>query len=242
MNNIKEFSKEAIDNLKYYVYKLIDPRDEKVFYIGKGKSNRVFSHINLSEKYNDKEKEISDKIFRIREIKNEGLEVIVVIHRHGMEEETAYAVEASLIDEYYNLTNLQSGHGSNDFGPININQIEQIYGLEKLSDSDINTEDKLLLIKIREENVRANNNDIYKTVSYAWNLNKNKIKEVKQVAAVINGVIKKVYSVNNWYYVEERNRYAFNGTEITTSKYINKIIPDKYRIKGSANPCIYTFK
>ena len=48
---VKEFSKEAIDNLKYYVYKLIDPRDGKVFYIGKGKGNRVFSHINLSLRY-----------------------------------------------------------------------------------------------------------------------------------------------------------------------------------------------
>ena len=39
---VKEFSKEAIDNLKYYVYKLIDPRDGKVFYIGKGKNDRCF--------------------------------------------------------------------------------------------------------------------------------------------------------------------------------------------------------
>ena len=52
---VKEFSNEAIDNLKYYVYKLIDPRDGKVFYIGKGKGNRVFSHINLSERYETKD-------------------------------------------------------------------------------------------------------------------------------------------------------------------------------------------
>ena len=57
---VKEFSKEAIDNLKYYVYKLIDPRDGKVFYIGKGKGNRVFSHINLSLRYESRDEEISD--------------------------------------------------------------------------------------------------------------------------------------------------------------------------------------
>ena len=65
---VKEFSKEAIDNLKYYVYKLIDPRDGKVFYIGKGKGNRVFSHINLSLRYESRDEEISDKISLIRDI------------------------------------------------------------------------------------------------------------------------------------------------------------------------------
>ena len=238
---IKEFSKEAIDNLKYYVYKLIDPRDGKVFYIGKGKGNRVFSHINLSERYESKDEEISDKISLIREIKNDGLDVIAVIHRHGInDEDTAYQVEAALIDEYNNLTNIQSGHNSNDFGPINVNQVESIYGLEKLKVDDIDKSDKLLLIKIREEYIKNNDNDIYRTVRYAWSLSKNRVNDIKMVAAVVNGVIKKVYRVDRWYYVPERDRYAFEGVEID-SKYLNKRIPDEYRKKGMASSTIYTF-
>lgn len=238
---VKEFSKEAIDNLKYYVYKLIDPRDGKVFYIGKGKGNRVFSHINLSERYETKDEEISDKISLIREIKNDGLDVIAVIHRHGInDEDTAYQVEAALIDEYNNLTNIQSGHNSNDYGPINVNQVESIYGLEKLKVDDIDKSDKLLLIKIREEYIKNNDNDIYRTVRYAWSLSKNRVNDIKMVAAVVNGVIKKVYRVDRWYYVPERDRYAFEGVEID-SKYLNKRIPDEYRKKGMASPTIYTF-
>lgn len=238
---VKEFSKEAIDNLKYYVYKLIDPRDGKVFYIGKGKGNRVFSHINLSERYDSKDEEISDKISLIREIKNDGLDVIAVIHRHGInDEDTAYQVEAALIDEYNNLTNIQSGHSSNDYGPINVNQVESIYGLEKLKVDDIDKSDKLLLIKIREEYIKNNDNDIYQTVRYAWSLSKNRVNDIKMVAAVVNGVIKKVYRVDRWYYVPERDRYAFEGVEID-SKYLNKRIPDEYRKKGMASPTIYTF-
>ena len=160
---VKEFSKEAIDNLKYYVYKLIDPRDGKVFYIGKGKGNRVFSHINLSLRYESRDEEISDKISLIREIKNDGLDVITIIHRHGInDEDTAYQVEAALIDEYNNLTNIQGGHNSNDYGPINVNQVENIYRLEKLVIDDIDKSDKLLLIKIREEYIKNNDNDILK--------------------------------------------------------------------------------
>ncbi|WP_263312590.1 hypothetical protein [Campylobacter sp. LR264d] len=39
---IKEFSQEIIEQLGYYVYGLIDPRNGRYFYIGKGKGNRVF--------------------------------------------------------------------------------------------------------------------------------------------------------------------------------------------------------
>ena len=35
----KEFSQAAIEKLNYYVYCLIDPRNNEVFYIGKGCGN-----------------------------------------------------------------------------------------------------------------------------------------------------------------------------------------------------------
>lgn len=62
------------------------------------------------------------------------------------------------------------------------------------------------------------------------------------VGAVVNGIIKKLYAVEDWYYVEEIDRWAFNGHEINCPKYINKRIPDEFRKKGSTNPIAYTFK
>ena len=48
---VKSFSEKALDALNgYYVYALVDPRNDKVFYIGKGIGNRVFSHEIESEK------------------------------------------------------------------------------------------------------------------------------------------------------------------------------------------------
>ncbi len=40
------FTKKVCEQLGYYVYLYIDPRDESVFYVGKGRSNRCFSHLN----------------------------------------------------------------------------------------------------------------------------------------------------------------------------------------------------
>lgn len=38
------FSQRVIEKLSYYLYFLQDPRDNSVFYVGKGFGNRVFQH------------------------------------------------------------------------------------------------------------------------------------------------------------------------------------------------------
>ncbi len=122
--------------------------------------------------------------------------------------------------------------------PMNTKEINDLYSLKTIKEFD--KEDKLLIIKIRNENVLKNNNDIYETVKNWWKIGK-KREEVKQVAAVINGVVKEVYKVKDtWKKHDTINRYGFEGEKID-SKYINKIIPQKYRKVGSANPIQYTF-
>ena len=74
------FDQITSEKLKFYVYCLIDPRDEKPFYIGKGKENRVFEHARSSIK-NELN---SDKLEKIREIRSNGLKVKHIIIRHGL--------------------------------------------------------------------------------------------------------------------------------------------------------------
>jgi hypothetical protein len=38
------FPAGVAEQLKWYVYRLIDPRNGETFYVGKGRDNRVFAH------------------------------------------------------------------------------------------------------------------------------------------------------------------------------------------------------
>jgi len=61
---------------KYYVYELIDPRNSKVFYIGKGKDKRMYTHVRRVKKGKipNKNKHLFHKI---RQILNDGYNDIV---------------------------------------------------------------------------------------------------------------------------------------------------------------------
>ncbi|MGB9141561.1 MAG: hypothetical protein WCB71_05125, partial [Aestuariivirga sp.] len=67
-----KFSDEVASKLGYYVYRLIDPRYGETFYVGKGKGNRMFSHVR-DEAGNDSD-DLSDKLSRIRQIRVAGFE------------------------------------------------------------------------------------------------------------------------------------------------------------------------
>src|SRR5713101_4222116 len=123
---IESFPADVARELKTYVYRLIDPRNGETFYVGKGRGDRVFSHIRAQVEGD----ELDNKLKRIREIRLAGFEVAHVIHRHGMDDKTAFEVEAALIDAYPGLTNIVGGAGSTDYGAMHAQEIVSRYSAE----------------------------------------------------------------------------------------------------------------
>lgn len=93
---MKKFSEKGLVSLgEYYVYGLIDPRNRKIFYIGKGTGNRIFEHERESQGNPESEKL---KLKTIAEIQSVGLDVEKVIIKCNLTESEAFALEAALIN------------------------------------------------------------------------------------------------------------------------------------------------
>lgn len=238
------FPIEVIEKMKYYVYRLIDPRNGETFYVGKGKGNRVFNHVRCLD--SEKLDKLNDKLQTIYEIKSSGLEVIHVIHRHGMSQEQAFEVEAALIDAYPGVTNIVAGMGSNEFGTMNVVEI-----INKYSAVEAEFIHNIIMITI---NKSASERSVYNATRSAWKLNKLKAERAEYVLAIKQGIIVEVFEPREWLKAtvdnfselgfDIENRFGFYGDvakDDVRALYINKRTPEKYRIRGAANPIKYNY-
>lgn len=85
---------------RYYVYFLINPLNNNIFYIGKGKGNRKDQHLqeHKKQRFNN-----SAKHSEISEILKAGEEPTVVIFSNNLSEEEAYRQESILINKFKSL-------------------------------------------------------------------------------------------------------------------------------------------
>lgn len=191
-----QFPSEVAERLKYYVYRLIDPRNGQTFYVGKGKGNRVFQHlyqVEMLANADDEgaEDEESLKSQTIREIKRAGFEPLHIIHRHGLDEEIAFEVEAALIDAYPGLANAVSGHGNGEKSCRHAEELIRIYAAKPL----VPKED-LILIYIGKALDEGRN--VYDAVRAAWKMSISKAKKRNLVLAYDGGIVVGAYRPQNW--------------------------------------------
>ena len=194
--NQKEFSQTVIEGVGNYVYRLVDPRNGETFYVGAGRANRVFAHARgeLAEPEDD-ETGMNIKIARIRDIRNAGLDVVHIIHRHEIPEHAVFEVEAAVIDAFPGLTNEQGGHGSSSKGPMHVQQIIDKYDLPTLEEEP---PEKLILINVNLIEERDNPYMVLDHTRYCWRISRNRAEQADYVLSVMRGVVIGAFVVNEW--------------------------------------------
>ena len=256
------FDDKSIDKLKAYVYALFDPLEDRPFYIGKGRGNRVFQHVEgaiLEDKESNKYETIRE--IRSRDSNNRVKHTIV---RHGMSDEVAFEVESALIDlanrTGANLTNEVTGHNSIEIGIMNADEIMQKYNAQPLNELlhsvaiiNINNKYKKIRDEALKDNTKYSGQDlIYEAVKKAWVMGKRR-DTVDYVLSEYKGIIVEVYEVievmNNEGNLEKwhkapgyKNRWEFHGRRALKNvrdKYLNKSIAH-HKKRGSANPIRYS--
>lgn len=93
----------------FYVYTLSDPRDDAVFYVGKGKGLRMYQH--AAEARREGGGGNKRKLERIREIQAAGLEPLAAVVAEHEDEQDAFDHEADLIAATPGLTNILARGG-----------------------------------------------------------------------------------------------------------------------------------
>jgi hypothetical protein len=178
---------------RWYVYLYIDPLNNTVFYIGKGKDNRVFDHLaDRSEK---------EKTKRIEAIRNQGQEPDIDILADNLDEETSFRIESAVIDVIGkdNLTNIQYGHNTQRCPISNSWRVRE----------EAIIKHNVIVIIINKYFPKYFRNGIYNSskaedieklfaiTRMMWKLNHNKIKDVQYIFSSYRGTILDVFEIDH---------------------------------------------
>lgn len=237
----KNFKESVVEALKCYVYVLVDPRDNRIFYVGKGTGNRVYQHAEAA--INDDDDNL--KLATIREIQTLGLEVKYYILRHNLTDQEAFLVESTIIDlltyKQFNtetlLTNLVSGHHQWNEGIKTDAEINMMYDCKKIEPVK---GDRLLLVSLNRSydqakatGVHQRDNDYESTRKY-WFISPRKAEKIDYVLGIYRGIVRVVIKVKGYktsMYSEngipfKKPRYEFEGDVIYDSPYLNTDVTD----------------
>lgn len=241
----------------FYVYVLVDPRDSKIFYVGKGMGERLLAHGFQADLERDPGQ--TRKTARIHEIRTSGSEPIVEVVRHGLTEDQAFLVEAALIDTLSTLTNIVRGHDV-ERGRTTLLELVSRYGAPALAV----TEPPVLMIRLTpkwkplEEEIETGylrvgagsypgmtRQELYDAVRAWWKVSPQSVarKGVRHVVAVIERVTRAIYEVDEWIGPRDDGRWAFAGRELSEGQlwaaYVGQLGKRVPFNTASQNPLVY---
>lgn len=235
---------EVAGRLGYYVYLYVDPLDDRVFYVGKGKGDRVLAHLS--------EEGESRKLRILQEIREHGLEPQIDILAHQLpDEETAFRIEAAAIDllGLGQLANAVRGWRSIQSGRLPLSELVIYYAARP-----VEVTDPALLIRInRLYRHRMSANELYEATRGVWKVGPRR-EGARLALAVFEGVTREVYTIEAWHpagtlpylsrpaeEVDAPGRWEFSGRvapEVTRSRYRDRSVAAYFK-RGQQNPVVY---
>lgn len=252
---ITRFPSKLAEDLGCYVYVYIDPRNDGVFYIGKGIGQRCFSHLSRNDEGRMQK--------RIEEIRLEGKEPRIEILAFNLENDLAAIVEAAAIDliGINNLCNEIRGADSRTFGRFTLETLLLRQTKKELKKID----DDMILIRINSS-YRPDMSalELYEVTRGIWvvkeeltTITPGEEGSVKYACAVYQGVIREVYEIASWHregstFYSTRDLKDMIGSSPMRYEFVGKVadneILKKYKYfslpegtfsNGNRNPITY---
>jgi hypothetical protein len=233
---------EVAEKLGWYVYLYVDPRNGQVFYVGKGKGQRLLAHLSDEAE--------SRKVRTIAELRAAGLEPRLEVLTHGLpNEETGLRVEAAVIDALglERLTNEVRGWRSVETGRLPLEELIAYYGAKP-----VEVVGPSLLIRIsRLHRHGMDAEELYEATRGVWRLGVRR-ESARFAMAVFEGVVREVYEIETWHPAgstpyrfrelsEQAGRWEFTGhvaDEPIRSRYRGQSVAAYFK-KGQQSPVVY---
>lgn len=251
---MNEFSQLVKENIKSYVYCLLNPEDNLIFYIWKWVNDRVFQHA----KWVIEKDSLTEKEEIIKSILNKGKNVKYFILRHNLTDNEAIFLESTLIDlltydkfnfkSWADLKNLAQWFYKSLYWIMPILELEAIYWAEELKQENINH--NLMIININK--TYKSWESLYEATRKSWVIDKNKINKIEYYITVYKWVTRAIFKFDKCcevFDIKGRKRIEFEWYEITKSnENPNDPVIDRYlfkkinRRKWEANPIKYLFR
>lgn len=216
MNTIRKFDANVAQMLGEYVYALRDPRDNKVFYVGKGTGDRLFAHFNAAEKAKNNNGTWSSKLRRIVEIWEADEDVDWFIVRRDLEQQaTVFDVEAAIIDA---LDISQNGPALNEIGGQSrirgMLSAEDIAALAAPAVEPKNVYQTVFIFPIHKALIKGRSP--YDATRSWWSVSQ-PLRSANNALAVgvANGLSQGVFSISNWNPAQAAGKWEFDGTQLS---------------------------
>jgi len=232
----QQLTKFAREQLGHYVYALRNPIDKTIFYVGKGKGDRVLAHANgVIEKLEQNENESEDSLKNdvIRKILDAGLEVESYIVQHGLaDDDQAFATESAiygtlkllaedLSHRQFALTNKVAPPRFNSKGLRTIQQVLADYG--QPADIRLIPHNSILIKPTLSGTWHPSMGRelVWEATRGWWRINRNRLANIRYVIAIPNFVIRGVWEVNasDW---REQRRGDHGWSDILAKRRLGK--------------------